>query len=135
MAEWVTLKDAATMAGVSTKTLRRRIKDGTLPAQRDTNDPQAPWMVREDTVIALWPQGDQHRIVPSPPKPAGIELAALLESQRDMLHELQRAYQAEAQATAKADTYRERVTDLRSEVEKLRSELDQARTRRWWRRR
>lgn len=31
---YVALDDAARLAGVSTKTIRRRIKDGTLPAYR-----------------------------------------------------------------------------------------------------
>lgn len=140
---WLTLQEAARAFGVSVKTLRRRISDGTLTAQRDQSNPQARWTIREDSLTELY--GEPRETTPSQdqtPPVVAVELKELLDDQRRMIHELQRAHQAEAVAAAKAEHLAERVTEYRDERDDLRAEHDRLilenaalRHRRWWQKR
>jgi len=79
--EWVTLSEAAKKVTVSTRTLRRAIKDGRILGQRDEGDPRAPWHVRLEDVWREWgPPG-----VPAPTRAAGGQLVP-----RSMVDDLER---------------------------------------------
>ncbi len=139
---WLSLKEAAAAFGISTKTLRRRITDGAVIAQQDESNPQRRWTIREDSLIDLYGEPQTPRDVPPEHQapPVAIELKELLDDQRAMIHELQRAHQAEAIASAKADHLGERVVEYREERDQLRAERDrlieqnaELRHRRWWR--
>jgi hypothetical protein len=161
---WWTLKEAADLYGVSVKTIRRRINAGTVVSQRDADDPQAPYMVREDSLTGQF--GPPKEIPAEKPvelqPPAAIELKSLIDDHRRMLHDLQDAYKAEAIASAKAEHLSERVVSIRTEAillgeqvleirtkrdvikgerdllkderDRLNAEVAALRNRRWWRR-
>jgi hypothetical protein len=129
---WWTLKEAAALYGVSVKTIRRRINAGTVVAQRDENDPQAPYMVREDSLTGQF--GPPKEIPAEKPvelqPPAAIELKSLIDDHRRMLHDLQDAYKAEAIASAKAEHLSERVIEIRTEAILLGERVLEIRTKR-----
>ena len=52
--EWVTLAQAAEKVPVSTRTMRRAIKDGRIVGQRDLDDARSPWLVRLEDVWERW---------------------------------------------------------------------------------
>ncbi len=58
-ATWVTLTEAASAVGVSSKTIRRAIKAGTIDGHRSSDAPNSPWLVRLEDVEARW--GSQAR--------------------------------------------------------------------------
>lgn len=140
--EWTTLRGAAEIAGVSTKTVRRALKAGTIVGQRGTEQ-NDPWQIRVDTVEARWGRTGAPRRQTTGQKrqtAAALEtstLALQLESFAQMLNE---ARQAEAEArerAARAETenehLRERLAALRDPEtpDKPPKEKD-GRTRRWW---
>jgi hypothetical protein len=147
---WWTLKDAAETFGTSVKTLRRRIKDGTVVAQRDEDDAQSPWMIREASLIRQFgePAGLYEEKPVELQPPMAIELKALIEDHRRMLHDLQDAYKAEAIASAKVEHLGERVVEVRADRDEVKGERDELkderdrlaaevaalRNRRWWQR-
>ena len=49
---WATLAVAASAAGVSSKTIRRAIKAGTIDGHRSGDSPNSPWLVRLEDVEA-----------------------------------------------------------------------------------
>jgi hypothetical protein len=51
---WATLTDAASAVGVSSKTIRRAVKAGTIDGHRSSDTPDAPWLVRLEDVEAKW---------------------------------------------------------------------------------
>jgi hypothetical protein len=51
---WATLTDAASAVGVSSKTIRRAIKAGTIDGHRSSDAPNSPWLVRLEDVEARW---------------------------------------------------------------------------------
>ena len=128
--QWMTLKVAADRYPVSVKTIRRRIKDGKVVAQRDETDPQAPYMLREDSLTEQFgPPKEIEKPVELQP-PAAIELKELIDGYRDMLHDLQDAYRAEAIAIAKAEHLGERIVEVRSDREEIKEERDDLRAER-----
>lgn len=50
---WMSLQEAAEYLGVSTKTLRRRISEGTLKAYRVGKGPRSPLRLRRDDLDGL----------------------------------------------------------------------------------
>ena len=51
---WVTLAEAAAVVGVSSKTIRRAVKAGTVAGRRAGEAQNAPWLVRLADVEARW---------------------------------------------------------------------------------
>jgi hypothetical protein len=133
--EWTTIRQAAAMAGVSTKTIRRALKAKKLVAQRgdEQND---PWQIRTDSVTALYGTPGKPRRPTPTPNTVDSTLAPQIETLAQLLNE---ALKAEGDA-------RERAARAEAEVEHLRERLAEARTvplsedavtqtkrrRRWW---
>jgi hypothetical protein len=53
-ATWATLTEAASAVGVSSKTIRRAVKAGTIDGHRSSDAPDSPWLVRLEDVEARW---------------------------------------------------------------------------------
>lgn len=53
-ATWVTLSEAASSVGVSSKAIRRAVKAGTIDGHRSSDAPNSPWLVRLGDVEARW---------------------------------------------------------------------------------
>ncbi len=51
---WATLATAASAVGVSSKTIRRAVKAGTIDGHRSGDSPNSPWLVRLEDVEARW---------------------------------------------------------------------------------
>lgn len=51
---WATLTEAASAVGVSSKTIRRAVKAGTIDGHRSSDAPNSPWLVRLEDVEARW---------------------------------------------------------------------------------
>ncbi len=51
---WATLAVAASAVGVSSKTIRRAVKAGTIDGHRSGDSPNSPWLVRLEDVQARW---------------------------------------------------------------------------------
>ena len=51
---WATLTEAAALAGVSSSTIRRAVKAGTIRGQRAGVSQNSPWLVRLEDVEARW---------------------------------------------------------------------------------
>ena len=55
--EWLAIGPAARRAGVSVDTVRRRIRDGSLPARKVASRHGPAWEVRLDVALRLAPEG------------------------------------------------------------------------------
>ena len=53
-AEWLTLTEAAAVAGISSNTVRRAAKAGTIRGHRAGDAQNSPWLVHLDDVEARW---------------------------------------------------------------------------------
>ena len=51
---WATLAVAASTVGVSSKTIRRAVKAGTIDGHQSGDSPNSPWLVRLEDVEARW---------------------------------------------------------------------------------
>ncbi len=51
---WATLAAAASAVGVSSKTIRRAVKAGTIDGHRSGDSPNSPWLVRLEDVETRW---------------------------------------------------------------------------------
>jgi len=128
---WWTLAEAAAEVGKSTKTIRRRVKQGRIVAQRDESDPRAPWNVRADSVLAMFAESDT--------SPAGKPPTRAMQSSEDW-QELRRLW-LEAQQEAKAEWKRAERAEMavdraeqdadrhRSDADRARREADELRAR------
>lgn len=115
MSEPVTLKEAAELAGVSVKTLRRAIKAGKLPASKVDTDRGEAYTVDKDVVQEMYKGGGRPAMARNPMEGVEAELAKL----REALAEQTKA--AEAREKASAD----RETELTNKIGSLEDELHQ----------
>jgi len=139
--EWITLADAARRVDMSTKTIRRHVKGGTLVGQRSGTGNRSPWMIRTDSLHELYPDAAPAGT------PATSEAVTALSQQLEAVTELLadantqtiEATERAAIAETRAEHYQERLADLRDETNDLRDQLETARAepkkrRGWWRR-
>ena len=133
--EWITLADAARRVDMSTKTIRRHVKGGTLVGQRSGTGNRSPWMIRADSLHELYPDAAPAEA------PATSEAVTALSQQLETVTELladantqaMKATERAAIADTVADHLRDRLTEARDDNAALLEKLTAAR-RRWWRR-
>jgi hypothetical protein len=118
---WWSIKEASEAFGMSAKTIRRRIKDGTLTAQRDDEDPTAAWTVRESGLIELYgePKNPVTVTDTAAPKPTG-EIVHLKTRITELEIEVQAQEIAAASALTKAKNRKKRIGKLNTELDELR---------------
>ncbi len=127
--EWVTLKEAAEIAGKSLKTVRRWATTGTIGAQKD---PTGKWFVRPEDLI------DRE---PAAMRSAELEvLTAELTAMRETFHTLAADLAAASERAGRAEAERDalQVTVDAYVRDRVRAELKAERiaeSRRWWQRR
>ncbi|MCH7844779.1 MAG: hypothetical protein IH850_03010 [Acidobacteria bacterium] len=121
---WATLAAAASAVGVSSKTIRRAVKAGTIDGHRSGDSPNSPWLVRLEDVEARW--GAQAPAPDSSTDAATAQPVVTSES-------LNEAETVEVEADVKADIA---AQPLRSRLSELRKRLVvKEPQRRWWQRR
>jgi hypothetical protein len=118
---WWSIKEASEAFGMSQKTIRRRIKDGTLTAQRDDDDPTSAWTVREGGLIDLYgePKNPVTVTDPAAPRPTG-EIVHLKTRVTELEIEVQKADNVAAAALMKAKNRKKRIGRLNTELDDLR---------------
>lgn len=66
--EWLSVKQAATITGLSETTIRRAIRSGTLKAFNPTGSIRRPtWRIRREDLVAFMEQNRAEGKAPSPP--------------------------------------------------------------------
>ena len=120
---WATLTAAASAVGVSSKTIRRAVKAGTIDGHRSGDSPNSPWLVRLKDVEARW--GGQ---APAPNSSSDAATAQPLVTSAP----LNDAETVEVQAGVEADIGGQ---PLRGRMSELRKRLVvKEPQRRWWHR-
>jgi len=115
---WLTLDEAAERAGVSRRTITRRIDAGKIAgAYRDGDDNSAPWRIPAQAIKPAAPQATQR--TPSPDA-----MADALEAERE---ERRRAQRTATQAGMAATTALERLRASEADNVRLTAERDKAR--------
>ena len=111
---WLTITEAAEMAGVSAKTIRRRLKSGEFPtARQDGEGHSAPWLIPRETLDA------QTKVERSDDGPV-IELREQLQSAEMLRVEVESRLREEISSRERADR----------ELQRSRSDLEEERTAR-----
>ena len=124
---WTTLREASETVGVSTRTIRRAVKDGRIVGQRG-DGPSDPWMIRLSDAEGIWGTGTTQ------PAPAAVETTALaraLEIMNEARQDAQRLAGDVGRLEAENGHLRERLADLRAEQE---PEPAPTPRKRWWKR-
>ena len=120
---WATLAVAASAAGVSSKTIRRAVKAGTIDGHRSGDSPNSPWLVRLEDVQARW--GSR---TPAP----GSSIHAATAQPVVTSEPVNEAETVEVEADVKADVAGQ---PLRGRLSELRKRLVvKEPQRRWWQR-
>jgi excisionase family DNA binding protein len=66
--EWLSVKQAAAVAGLSETTIRRAVRSGTLKAFNPTGSARRPtWRIRREDLVAFMEQNRAEGQAPSPP--------------------------------------------------------------------
>lgn len=121
---WATLAAAAAAVGVSSKTIRRAVKAGTIDGHRSGDSPNSPWLVRLEDVEARW---GAH--APAPDSSTDAATAQPVVTSES----LNEAKTVEVEADVKADIA---AQPLRGRLSELRKRLVvKEPQRRWWQRR
>ena len=124
-AEWLPMAEAATRVGRSVRTLRRLAADGKI-VTRDKRRPEDPTWVRWDTVAALYPPTERMAGPTVPPVDPARALVPF-DAYREVAGKL-------AEVTGRAEKAEAVEAHLRERLAELRAELERLRSRRWWRR-
>ena len=120
---WATLAVAASAVGVSSKTIRRAVKAGTIDGHRNGDSPNSPWLVRLEDVEARW--GSQ---APAPDSSTDAATAQPVVTSEPV----NEAETVEVEADVKADVAGQ---PLRGRLSELRRRLVvKEPQRRWWQR-
>ncbi len=120
---WATLAAAASAVGVSSKTIRRAVKAGTIDGHRSGDSPNSPWLVRLEDAEARW--GSQ---APAPDSSADAATAQPVVTSEPV----NEAETVEVEADVKADGAGQ---PLRGRLSELRKRLVVKEPQpRWWQR-
>lgn len=134
----LSIRDASDAAGVSVRTIRRRLAAGAFPnAVKDATDPLAPWAIPVEDLLAAG--FTLHASTPEPLAPMvgpveETELARLRAENAELRH---RAELAEALAAERAARVEDLALALRAiapPVEDAPSNAPPVARRRWWNR-
>ena len=124
---WTTLRYASEALNVSTRTIRRAVKDGRIVGQRG-DGPSDPWMIRLADAEEIWGTGT------APPTPAAAETTALaraIEIMNEARQDAQRLAGDVGRLEAENGHLRERLAELRATQE---TEPTATPKKRWWKR-
>jgi hypothetical protein len=124
---WTTLRDASETVGVSTRTIRRAVKDGRIVGQRG-DGPADPWMIRLSDAEAIWGTGTPQ---PAPEPVETTALARALEIMNEARQDAQRLAGDVGRLEAENGHLRERLAELRTTQE---PEPTATPKKRWWKR-
>jgi hypothetical protein len=124
---WTTLRDASETVGVSTRTIRRAVKDGRIVGQRG-DGPADPWMIRLSDAEAIWGTGTAQ---PAPEPVETTALARALEIMNEARQDAQRLAGDVGRLEAENGHLRERLAELRTTQE---TEPAPTPKKRWWKR-
>jgi len=123
---WVSLSEAAAAVGVSSKTIRRALKAGTIRGQRSDETANSPWLVAAEDVETRW--GDQ---APAAASDSGV---AVEDQQLDASPEPSDAAET-AEVSERSITDETENPQLRGRLSELRKRLViNEPQRRWWKR-
>lgn len=141
---WPTLREAADLLGVSQKTLRRRLSNGSLEG-RKVEGPHGPeWRIDVESLSEL----ELPAATESATALARLE-GAMVKQLRELAEALAQAEEGRGRAEATAEHLRERLDEQRTQADELKAEtkaarataeqllekLEAERSRRWWQRR